>query len=70
MLRRIFGVKRGEVGGNCFSSIISRMIMSVRTRARHVAFMGEKKNMYRFLVGKPKGKRPLGRPTLGGNIIL
>jgi hypothetical protein len=24
--------------------------------------MGEKKNMYRLLVGKPEGKRPLGRP--------
>jgi hypothetical protein len=23
---------------------------------------GEKKNMYRLLVGKPEGKRPLGRP--------
>jgi hypothetical protein len=24
--------------------------------------MGEKRNMYRLLVGKPEGKRPLGRP--------
>jgi hypothetical protein len=24
--------------------------------------MGEKKNAYRILVGKPEGKRPLGRP--------
>jgi hypothetical protein len=24
--------------------------------------MGEKRNLYRLLVGKPKGKRPLGRP--------
>jgi hypothetical protein len=24
--------------------------------------MGEKKNVYRLLVGKPEGKRPLGRP--------
>jgi hypothetical protein len=24
--------------------------------------MGEKRNVYRLLVGKPKGKRPLGRP--------
>jgi hypothetical protein len=28
----------------------------------HVAQMGEKKNAYRILVGKPEGKRPLGRP--------
>jgi hypothetical protein len=25
--------------------------------------MGEKRNAYRLLVGKPEGKRPLGRPT-------
>jgi hypothetical protein len=30
--------------------------------ARLVARMGEKKNAYRLLVGKPEGKRPLGRP--------
>jgi len=28
----------------------------------HVARMGEKRAMYRVLVGKPGGKRPLGRP--------
>jgi hypothetical protein len=28
----------------------------------HVARMGEKRNAYRILVGKPEGKRPLGRP--------
>jgi hypothetical protein len=30
--------------------------------AGYVARMGEKRNMYRLLVGKPNGKRPLGRP--------
>jgi hypothetical protein len=30
--------------------------------ARHVARMWEKRNAYRILVGKPEGKRPLGRP--------
>jgi hypothetical protein len=30
--------------------------------AGHVARMGEKRNMYRLLVGTPEGKRPLGRP--------
>jgi hypothetical protein len=28
----------------------------------NVARMGEKRNAYRILVGKPEGKRPLGRP--------
>jgi hypothetical protein len=30
--------------------------------AGHVARMGEKMNVYRLMVGKPEGKRPLGRP--------
>jgi hypothetical protein len=30
--------------------------------AGHVAHMGERRGVYRVLVGKPKGKRPLGRP--------
>ena len=30
--------------------------------AGHVAHMGERKGVYRVLVGKPEGKRPLGRP--------
>jgi hypothetical protein len=39
------------------------MIKSRRMRwAEHVARMREKKNAYRILVGKPEGKRPLGRP--------
>jgi hypothetical protein len=42
---------------------ISRMIKSRRMRwAGHVARMGEKRNAYRILVGKPEGKRTLGRP--------
>jgi hypothetical protein len=28
----------------------------------HVAHMGEMKNAYKIVVGKPNGKRPLGRP--------
>jgi hypothetical protein len=39
------------------------MIKSRRMRwAGHVSRMGEKRNAYRILVGKPEGKRPLGRP--------
>jgi hypothetical protein len=30
--------------------------------ARHVARMGERRGAYRALVGKPEGRRPLGRP--------
>jgi hypothetical protein len=49
---------------NLYSSLnITRMIKSRRMRwARHVARMGEKRNAYSILVGKPEGKRPLGRP--------
>jgi hypothetical protein len=32
--------------------------------------MGEKRNEYRILVGKPEGKRPLGRQDLGWCTIL
>ena len=32
--------------------------------AGHVAYMGERRGVYRVLVGKPEGKRPLGRPRL------
>jgi hypothetical protein len=39
------------------------MIKSRRMRwAGHVTQMGEKRNAYMILVGKPEGKRPLGRP--------
>jgi hypothetical protein len=75
VLRRIFGPKRvGLTGGwrklhneelhNLYSSpSIIRTIKSRRMRwAEHVARMGEKRNVYRLLVRKPEGKRPLGRP--------
>jgi hypothetical protein len=74
VLRRIFGPKRDEVTGkwsklhnkelcDLYSSpSIIRIIKSRRMRlAHHVARMGKKKNAYRLLVGKPEGKRPLGR---------
>jgi hypothetical protein len=75
VLRRIFGPKRDEVTGdwrklhneelhNLYSSPnIIRMIKLRRMRwAGHVARMGERRNTYRILMGKPEGKRPLGRP--------
>jgi hypothetical protein len=75
VLRGIFGPKRDEVIGRwrklhneelhnlyCSPSII-KIIKSRRMRwAEHVAKMGSKRNAYRILVGKPEGKRPLGRP--------
>jgi hypothetical protein len=43
----------------------SSIIKSRRMRwAGHVAHMGEERGVYRVLVGKPEGKRPLGRPRL------
>jgi hypothetical protein len=75
VLRRIFGLKRDEVTGgwrklhneelhDLYSSpIIIRIIKSSKRRwVGHVAGMGEKRNTYRLLVGKPARKRPLGRP--------
>ena len=75
VLRRIFGPKRDEVTGewrklqneelnNLYSSPnIVRVIKSRRMRwAGHVARMGEGRGVYSVLVGKPEGRRPLGRP--------
>jgi hypothetical protein len=46
-----------------FSPSIIRIIKSRTIRwAGHVAGMGEKSNTYRLFLGKPEGKRPLGRP--------
>jgi hypothetical protein len=75
VLRRIFGPRSDEVTGewrrlhneelNDLYSLpnIVRVIKSRRMRwAGHVARMGEERGVYRVLVGKSEGKRPLGRP--------
>ena len=75
VLRRIFGPRKDEVTGewrrlqneelnDLYSSPnIVRVIKSRRMRwAGHVARMGEERVAYRVLVGKPEGKKPLGRP--------
>jgi hypothetical protein len=56
-------VNNEELHNLYFSPNIIRMIKPRRMRwAGHVARMGETRNAYRILVGKPEGKRPLGRP--------
>jgi hypothetical protein len=74
VLRRIFGPKREEDGSrrklhndelhSLYSSPnIVRVIKSRRMRwVGHVVRMGEGRGVYRVLVGRPEGKRPLGRP--------
>jgi hypothetical protein len=43
---------------------MSRNIKSRKMRWEgHVGRMGERRNVYRLLVGKPEGKKPLGRPS-------
>jgi len=77
VLKRIFGPRRDEVTGEwrrlhseelndlyCSPNIV-RVIKSRRMRwAGHVAHMGEERGVYSVLVGKPEGKRPLGRPRV------
>jgi len=75
VLRRIFGPRRDEVTGEWRrlhneelndlypSPNIVRVIKSRRMRwAGRMACMGEEREVYKVLVGKPEGKRPLGRP--------
>jgi len=74
VLRRIFGPRRDEVTGEWrwhneelndlhSSPNIVWVIKSRRMRwTGHVAHVGEEREMYRVLVGKPEGKRLLGRP--------
>ena len=67
----LFGPKRDEVTGDwrklhneelnnlyCPSNIVRVL----KSRRKRVARMGEGRGVYRILVGKPEGKRPLGRP--------
>ena len=75
MVLRIFVLRRDEVTGEwrrlhneeltdlyCSPNIV-RVIKWRRMRwGGHVARMVEKRGVYRVLMGKPEGKRPLGRP--------
>jgi hypothetical protein len=75
VLRRVFGRRKDEVIGGwrklhneelhgLYSS--PSIIMAIKTRrmrwAGHVACMGEVRGAYIILVGRPEGRRPLGRP--------
>jgi len=75
VLRGIFGPKRDEVtrewrkllneefSGLHFPPNIVREVKSIRMRwVGHVASMGDSRGVYRVLVWKLEGKRPLGRP--------
>ena len=75
VLRSVFGPKRDKVTGEWrklhsgeLSDLYSlpnivRVVKSRRMRwVGHVAHMGEGRGVHRVLVGKPEGKRPLGRP--------
>jgi len=75
LLKRVFGSKRDEVTGelrklhneelrDLYS--LPNIVRVVKSRkmswAGHVGRMGEGRDVHRVLVGKPEGKRPLGRP--------
>ena len=75
VLRKIFGAKRDEITGEwrklhnvelhaLYSSpnIISNLKSRRLRWAGHVARMEQSRNAYRVLLGRPEGKRPLGRP--------
>jgi len=75
VLGRIYGPRRDEVTGECrrlhneelndlySSPNIVRVIKLRRMRlAGHVAHMGEERGVYTVMLGKPEGRRPLGRP--------
>jgi hypothetical protein len=81
VLRRIFGPKRDEVTGEWrklhneelhilySSQNIIRHMKSRRMRwVGYVACMGEERNMYRVLMGKPEGKKPFGSQGVDGTM--
>ena len=82
VLRRIYGPKRDEVRGqprkihneelNLYSSSnIVHVIKSRRMRSvGHVARMGERRGVYRLLVGKPEERDHLEDPGVDGRKIL
>jgi len=83
VLWRMPGPKRDEVTGEwrklhkeevndmyCSTNIVWVIKSRGMSWAGHVTGMGERKGVNRVSVGKPEGKRPLGRPVVDGRIIL
>ena len=77
VLRRVFGPKRDEVTGEwrklhneelyglyCSPNFVRVIKSRIMRWAGYVAHLGEGRGVYRFLVRKPEGRRPLGRPRL------
>ena len=63
VLRRIFGPKMDVITGEWRKLHIFRVIKTRRMRwAGYVVRMGERRGVYRVLVGKSDGRRPLGKP--------
>jgi hypothetical protein len=75
MVREIFGLKMDEIAGGwrklnseklrniCSSPNVIRMIkLRSMSWTGYVTRMGERRNAYRILLGKPEVKSPLGRP--------
>ena len=75
VLRRILGPRRDDVTGEwrrlhneelndlyCSPNIVRVIKWRRMVWAGHVARMGEERGVYRVLVGKPEGRRPMGRP--------
>ena len=71
----LFGLKRDEVTGEwrklhneelsdlcCLPNVVRVLKSRIMRWVGHVARMGQERGVHRVLVGKPEGKRPLGRP--------
>jgi len=76
VLRRIFGPYKEKLHNEEHDDLYSspNIVWIINSRrmgwAGHVARMGEGRGLYRVLVGKPEGRRPLGRPGVDERIIL
>jgi hypothetical protein len=75
VLRRVFGPKNEVTGQwrklhkeelrDLYSHSLPNIVRVVKSRMKwavHVARMGEGRGVHGFLVGKPEGKKPVGRP--------